>query len=565
MEDNKEFNLNVNKEPDIEKNEQEICLSVEEAVSEQPTGDQMTEKESPEPEAVQEAMAERSSGPDNEPQPEEPAGPDSEPIQEKTAKPDNNPETEKVPDNPVPKEKPEKKKARWPWILALIVLLAGAVYGGGYYYYSSHFPHGIYANGKKLGELTVEQAEKVFTEDLESHSITLKEKEREEVIDAAAIGTVIDVGTQVQDLFDSLNPALWFTNIFGKKENKLVLDVTYDQEAMTAAVDSLEAFKEENVVAPVNTSIKAGETEFEIVPEVLGNTILRDDLLTAIDEALATCQTSIDLEKKNLYLLPQYFADDEVVKTALETANKYSHGTIVHDFSYATETIDYQTIKDWIIISKDFEVSLSSSDVGDYVESLGKKYNTMGSSRPFTTAYGSKINVYDGDYGWRIDFKKEKKKLIKEIKSGEDVNRKPIYSYTAAIQTEKTDIDDSYVEVSISRQELWLFIDGECILNTSVVTGRPGFDTEKGVYGITYKKRNEVLEGFNADGTTYASPVSYWMPFNGNQGLHDASWRDSFGGSLYKTQGSHGCVNCPSWAAATLYKYVDENFPVIIY
>ena len=121
------------------------------------------------------------------------------------------------------------------------------------------------------------------------------------------------------------------------------------------------------------------------------------------------------------------------------------------------------------------------------------------------------------------------------------------------------------MEVNLAAQELWLFVDGDCIMNTSVVTGKPPHVTYSGVYGITYKKRDDYLEGYNADGTPYRSHVEYWMPFNGNQGLHDASWRDSFGGNIYKTNGSHGCVNCPTWAAATLFKYVDENFPVIIY
>ena len=59
---------------------------------------------------------------------------------------------------------------------------------------------------------------------------------------------------------------------------------------------------------------------------------------------------------------------------------------------------DYETSKDWVKISKDFKVTLDESKVGDYIEKLGSKYNTMGSSRPFTTAYGSKINVYGGGY-----------------------------------------------------------------------------------------------------------------------------------------------------------------------
>ena len=460
---------------------------------------------------------------------------------------------------------PGNKKKRILLIGGIIILVLAAIYAGGCYYYSSHFPHAISANGQSLGELTVADAEKVFTEDYDAHSITVTEKEREEIIDATAIQTQIDVGSQVQDLFDSLNPYLWFTNIFGNKDHTLVLDVSYDQAALEQVIDSMEGFRKENIVKPVSCYIEAGEKEFEIVPEVPGNTILRDDFVEAIENCLATCQTSLNLEEAGLYKQPKYFSTDEVVTKALDTANLYTHGTIVHDFTYTTETIDYDTTKDWIEISKKFKVSLNDSDVGDYVESLGKKYNTMGSSRPFTTATGSKINVYDGDYGWKIDFQKEKKQLIKDIKSGKDVNRQPVYEYTAAIQTEETDIGDSYVEVSISAQELWLFVDGSCVLNTSVVTGKPPHDTYKGVYGITYKKRDDYLEGYNNDGTPYRSHVDYWMPFNGNQGLHDASWRDEFGGNIYKTNGSHGCVNCPTYAAATLYKYVDENFPVIIY
>lgn len=459
-----------------------------------------------------------------------------------------------------------KKDKKKPLIAAatVAVLLAG-IYGGGAYYYSSHFPHAMKANGKSLGEMTVAEAEKVFTDDLASHSVTIKEKEREEVLDATSFGTVIDVGSQVQDYFDSLNPYTWFTNMFGEKDTTLTLNVSYDEAALNGVIDSMECFKEENVKAPKSCYIQAGEKEFEIVPEEPGNTVLKEEFIAAIEDCLSTCKTELNLEEANLYKLPKYFATDEAVTDALATANTYTKGTITHDFTYTTETLDYNTTKNWIEISKDFKVKLNASDVGDYVDALGKKYNTVGSARPFTTASGSKITIAEGDYGWQINFKKEKKQLIEDIKKGEDINRKPIYLYTAAKQTEKTDIGDSYVEVSISAQELWLFVDGDCVMNTSVVTGKPKFDTEKGVYGLTYKKRDDYLEGYNADGTPYRSHVDYWMPFNGNQGLHDASWRDDFGGSIYKSNGSHGCVNCPVWAAATLFKYVDENFPVIIY
>lgn len=463
-----------------------------------------------------------------------------------------------------PETSPVKKK-NWKLIGGISAALLVAIYGAGVFFYSSHFPQNMSANGKKIGGMTVAEAESAFTEDYDSHSIVIKEKEREEVISAEKIGVSISVDNQIKDLFAQTNPWVWFTNLIGKNEQTLHLNVTYDKDALQSSIDALEAFQEENIVAPKSAYIKAGETQFEIVPEELGNTIKKEKFISAIENCLSTCQTSLDLEKEDLYKLPKYYADDQVVKDALTTANTYTKGSVTHDFQYTTETIDYQTTKDWIKITKDFEVKLVSSDVGDYVESLGKKYNTMGSSRPFTTAYGEKRNVYGGDYGWKIYFEKEKEQLIKDIKSGETINREPIYSYTAAKRTEETDLPDSYVEVSISRQELWLFVDGKCILNSSVVTGMPPHDTYTGVYGITYKKRDDTLSGYNSNGTTYSSHVDYWMPFNGNQGLHDASWRDSFGGSIYKTNGSHGCVNCPPSVAATLYKYVDANFPVIIY
>ncbi len=291
-------------------------------------------------------------------------------------------------------------------------------------------------------------------------------------------------------------------------------------------------------------------------------------LLQLIGTDLSTGITKIDLEKENLYKLPKYYAKDQVVTDALAKANKYASGTITYDFDYTKETLDYNTSKDWVKISKDFKVTLDESKVGDYIEKLGSKYNTMGSSRPFTTAYGSKINVYGGDYGWKIYFDKEKAQLIKELKSGKDVEREPVYSYKARCRkSAKNDIGNSYVEVSISNQEVWLFVNGECKVNSSVVTGDPtkGHQTYTGVYALTYKQRHATLTGPNAGGGSYSSKVSFWMPFNGGQGLHDATWRPSFGGSIYRGNGSHGCVNCPYSTAAVLYKYVEEGFPVIVY
>ena len=51
----------------------------------------------------------------------------------------------------------------------------------------------------------------------------------------------------------------------------------------------------------------------------------------------------------------------------------------------------------------------------------------------------------------------------------------------------------------------------------------------------------------------------------GGIGIHDADWRDEFGGEIYKTNGSHGCINVPSEVMPELYDMVELGTPVIMF
>ncbi len=63
----------------------------------------------------------------------------------------------------------------------------------------------------------------------------------------------------------------------------------------------------------------------------------------------------------------------------------------------------------------------------------------------------------------------------------------------------------------------------------------------------------------------YEAPVSCWMPFNGNIGMHDASWRSKFGGNIYVNNGSHGCINLPKNKAAELFARIQKGCPVVVH
>ena len=84
------------------------------------------------------------------------------------------------------------------------------------------------------------------------------------------------------------------------------------------------------------------------------------------------------------------------------------------------------------------------------------------------------------------------------------------------------------------------------------------------MYAIAAKASPAVLRGGEGAGA-YETPVNFWMPFNGGQGLHDATWRYYFGGNIYKTHGSHGCVNLPYDAAKTIYENCKKGMAVIVY
>ena len=124
-----------------------------------------------------------------------------------------------------------------------------------------------------------------------------------------------------------------------------------------------------------------------------------------------------------------------------------------------------------------------------------------------------------------------------------------------------------YVEVDIKAQHVYFYKDGEMIFDTDCVSGTANSNRESdpGIFQIKMKRSPSVLRGLNEDGTPYESHVTYWMPYNGGEGLHDASWRGTFGGSIYQHSGSHGCINLPIPSAKYIYEHVSVGTPVIVY
>ncbi len=117
----------------------------------------------------------------------------------------------------------------------------------------------------------------------------------------------------------------------------------------------------------------------------------------------------------------------------------------------------------------------------------------------------------------------------------------------------------TYIDVNLTTQTLTLYQNGTGAIVTPIVTGR-GRTTPQGVFAVQYKQLNRTLKGDD-----YEAFVHYWMRIVNNVGIHDASWRGSFGGEIYKTNGSHGCINVPPSVMPSLYAACPEGMPVWVH
>lgn len=253
--------------------------------------------------------------------------------------------------------------------------------------------------------------------------------------------------------------------------------------------------------------------------------------------------------------------DNTMQNKELSLEDKISSMEIIYRFGDKTETLTGETISGWLTTLPDGSLSVNEAPAREYVSGLSSKYDTFGRKRSFTTHDGRSITVSGGDYGYWMDKASTRQELISQILTGESAELTPVY-YGTADNYGENDIGNTYVEINIGDQHLWVYKNGEQVNESDFVSGGlfKGNGTPEGTYAITYKERDSTLVGEG-----YQSSVKYWMPFNGNIGLHDASWRDAFGGHIYYMKGSHGCINLPTQKAAEIYDQVEKGEAVVVY
>ncbi|MBR6328313.1 MAG: L,D-transpeptidase/peptidoglycan binding protein [Lachnospiraceae bacterium] len=452
-----------------------------------------------------------------------------------------------------------RKKARYFLRIPLILLLA--LYVGPAIYFAGHFSFNTYVNGNEAFKKTAEMLEEEMLSNLGKYKLTVHARGVDEVITAQQLSITPRMKDQYKDILKSQNPLIWPVYLFKETHLTTANVVEYSDSELEKIIDKMSIFDVNRIALPVDAHVseESGDDGFYVVKETDGNEPIRSAVVREIGAALDVLESEVTLSDE-CYTKAEITSDDPTLNKLCDNLNTYCKVDLVYQFGEEEIRVNGTRVREWCDINGT-EVTLDEEKIKDFVTLLSRTYDTFGKTRHLKTHSGEVVDVTGGDYGWWMDRATETKELTEDIKAGKKGVRTPVYFGTAAAYGEE-DWGDSYVEINLDKQHLWVYSGGTVVEESDFVSGcvNKRTTTPVGTYAITYKEREATLNGEN-----YSSSVDYWMPFNGNVGMHDASWRSKFGGELYVTNGSHGCINLPKSKAAAIYDIVTKGEAVLVY
>ncbi len=432
-------------------------------------------------------------------------------------------------------------------------------------------------NGFDVSNKEPEDVLPMLTEAFTKAMVHLTENGKEEALwSLADLGYTVDEESLKLGIEDALSKqrssiAVLLDSLMNGNSFEIDVPFKYDAQKLTAAVTTAALadarIPNENAEIVFDQEAK----NYSITPEVQGTELNDSDIQTlvqqAVDGALGGHTPAGDVSvaiPAELYITPDILSTDSKLNLQVNTFNSYDKAVITYVYGNEKEVLDWNTICDWVVFEGD-QGYLSEEKIREYVMGIGQRYNTIYYQRTFHTSLGTDITFSENEneYGYLVDEEGEYAQLLADIQANTKTEREPVYAYSGVGRQGRDDMA-SYVEVSIAAQHVWFYKDYQLVVESDVVTGciAKNTPTQTGIYPIAYKESPATLIPSNE---TNGTAVQYWMPFYDGQGLHDASWRSAFGGQIYQTSGSHGCVNMPRYAAEMIYNNADTGTPVVLY
>jgi hypothetical protein len=392
----------------------------------------------------------------------------------------------------------------------------------------------------------------------------------EETITGEELELSISDNGQVRSLFENQNSWAWPVILMRGADYQLDLLVEYNDELLVDRVNQIACLDRTITVEPVDAKPYFNGERFVIQPEVVGTLIDPEIVISNIRASMTAYGNSLNLVEIGAYIRPVVFSDNPELVAGVERLNHYVGASITFELNPKLVVVNHEQIVDWLSWDNNFNVTFHEEMARDFMSDFMAKYSTLGTTRTFTNPLGREAEVESNLYGWDLDEETEVAEFLSNIRSGETVQREPAHFRRGSFH-ETGEWGDTYIQVCLTEQHMWFFVDGELELESPVVTGLAGrSQTPSGIFEILWMASPTILRGPIIDHETgereWESPVSYWMAITWcGIGLHDATWQPYFGGNRWTYGGSQGCINLPLGIARDLYAMVGEGTMTIVH
>ena len=457
-------------------------------------------------------------------------------------------------------------------IITCIILVSLMVtYVGLAIYYHNAFAYGTWINNVYCTGRSIQEVNEDLVRDFTYEGITVYDMDGNSYeITAEQIDYQFDFVKALEIYQKRQNPWMWFESLSHGESTELMPVISYDRQALEAIFEkipilSMESDRpdEEHVLSIVRTN-----QGYELVNE-------RTDVLR-IDEARSAIINAIEESEPEIFLADERCYHDLPLTAQMqdtlqiwEQVKSFQQCDIVYQMGDEQIFVDASVVCDWIEMAEDgsFETDdagnllLRENAIEEFVDNLAEEYDTVGISRQFRATRGELVTIEGGTYGNKIDRSAEVEYLTDAFLNKRNEVHEPAYTQKAQVQG-KDDIGSTYIEVDMGEQMMYYYVNGEQEIATPIVTGNTSrrMGTPSGVNYVYLKQTDRILRGEG-----YATHVDFWMPVKGNIGIHDASWRNKFGGTIYQTNGSHGCINTPRDVMVQLYESAEVGTPVVMF
>ncbi len=472
------------------------------------------------------------------------------------------------------------RRRRWPTFLLALVVLAAAAYLAGAVAFMNVFLPDTTLNGRDVSLRTVGDVAAESSDASGDFSLAVSGQGVTLDISAASIKARYDGGAFARQAIKLQHPWLWPLEVTGTHELELDQAMSYDAARLTDLVGSAVDAVNKDAKAPVDASVAFNEESkrYEVKSEEAGTTLDKPAVVSAVRAAVGRREAKLELDDSVL-VKPTVTSEDERLVNAAKQANASLEATQTltsHDTTVAT--VGEEQLRQWVHLADDLSVTFDTEACTKWAQGdLSKQIDTYGSTRSYQRPDGKQVTVSGGTYGWICDGAQIASEIAENVREGKAASIEvPWKQEAASWNAGGQDWGSRYIDVDLAEQHVRFYDDGKVIWETDCVSG--GLDdkgemhsTPSGVYTINSNMRsgNVELRGKIDPKTNepeYISHVEYWMPFiEDSVALHDADWRSSFGGDLYRSNGSHGCVNLPVGKARDLYGMVSVGTVVVVH